>query len=179
MPQQVTVYRLEELQAQFPAAYKAVHERWKKGIHSEPAPWSDEIMASLKAAVKACHAKLTDWSIGAYSPSYLTVDVPEPNDEDGRTDLERFTDNVLIPNKYKVGEFPGLCPFTGYCADEDFVEHVYKRLVAGDTLKDALESLADLASQFMEDDLKQMEEEESMHANWGESLFTKNGQLIK
>jgi len=184
----VETYTLDELKDAHPETYVKLHEKWRELVANDDAPWGDETMDSLKATVKACGALLHNWSIGAYAPCSMTVGVQDDfidgNDEESaeiRKDEGWFFDHVLKGLGYtrdsqgKV-EFPGLCPFTGYCADDAFLEHVYKQLQRGNTLTDALESLADVAGKMVEDDLEQMQEEDSMLANWGENQYDKDGR---
>lgn len=182
MPKTLTVqtYSLAELKEAHPEAYERVHERWKEG-QSGDIPWSEETMDSLKAVVKACGGRLTDWSIGAYAQSHCSVSV---DDEDGDTgkpkDARWFRREVLKPNGYIRANghpyFPGNCAFTGYCADDTFLEAAYKALQEGETLTEALEGLADVAREMMEADLEQAESEESMEANWGDNRYLEDGE---
>jgi hypothetical protein len=173
MSKQIEVFSLEELKEKFPKAFQRVHDKWKEGCDC---PWTDEIIASMKAIVEACGARLTDWEIGAYTHCSITVeDLPEGHDKDW------FLKCVLKPNKYVkkgVVEFHGLCAFTGYCADDDFLEVVWKALESGETLQKALEGMADSAQQHMEDDLTQQQEEDSMMANWDGNFYTENGTKV-
>jgi hypothetical protein len=71
--------------------------------------------------------------------------------------------------------FPGNCRWTGYCADDDFIEAVYESMAAGSTLTEALESLGDVAVRLMQADLHQDCEAGSMLANWEDRKFTDQG----
>jgi hypothetical protein len=174
----IKIYTLEELKTLFPEAYAKVHEKWKEACQrSGETPWQGEVMDSLKAVVRACNGRMKDWSIGPYTHCDITIG--DIDDED--QDMQWFVDNVLKPNGYWVNGaavFPGNCAFTGYCADDDFLEQVHKELASGSTMTQALESLADAARQHMEDDAEQQEEEDSMLANWGEREFTKHGKPV-
>ena len=177
-----TVYTLNELRTAHPEAYAEVHERWKAGCAEDAAPWTDETMDSLKAVVKACGARLTDWSIGAWAPSHVCVDVSDETDDDEprRKDAAWLVEAVLKPAGYADGtgaaHFPGLCVWTGYCADDAMIEAVHKALVDGDTLTEALEGLADVAREEMEANAEQQEEEDSMLANWSDREYTADGR---
>lgn len=181
MSKTITVYTLEELETVNPVAFERVHKKWKDSI--DYLPWSDEIMASLKAVIEACGATLKNWSIGAYSPSHVRVEIYDSEDETSLVSMNagRFVSEILEPNGYtKDGKayFPGICKWTGYCGDDDLIEAVYKALVRGNSLKDALEGLASVAQRFMEDDLEQHEEVESMLANWGRREYTLDGKPV-
>lgn len=193
----VTSYSLDELKESHPQGYANALERWQEGCRaSGDISWSEETMGSLKATIAECSFKLRDWSIGPYAYSSLSVSDERGIDEDDEgkpevSDLDWFCEAVLdangytrsdtakdrngnpIPNGYK---FPGKCPFTGYCFDEACLESVYWDLVSGESLEDALENLAQLASKAMEDDCEQMEDEESMEANWGHLRFLADGE---
>lgn len=175
-----TVYTLEELQEQFPDSYEKVVERWRERAASDPClPWRDETMDSFKAVIHACDGELTDWQIGPHYPSHCSVSC---EDLSGKRAAVRMWRNVLAPNGYKRNgwnvEFPGNCPFTGYCADEQMLQIVWNELVAGESLKDALECLASVAQQCMENDLEQWMDEESMWANWEDLSFYENGNEV-
>lgn len=198
MPRTETVesYTLEELETAHPEGYARVLRDWQDDARaSDYTPWADEVMASLKAVVGAYGATLTDWSIGPWSPSDLSVSVEDdetgrecadydecegcPDCEDRPKDADWLLANVLRPLGYadKDGnaDFPGLCKFTGYCADDDFMESVYRSVESGETLSDALRGLADVARRMMEDDCEQAASEESMRANWGDARFLADG----
>lgn len=187
MPKTITTYSLAELETVRPEAYERVHERWKAGI-SEVA-WTDETMACLRACIEACGARLTTWEIGTDS-GWLNVEVEDTNcddDSDGTAqrnkDAAWLFENVLQPLGYtrdhagKV-KFPGNCPWTGYCADEDFIEAVYKALESGDTLTKALQGLASVASRLMQNDLEQQQDTESMMMNWRDNQYTIEGTEV-
>lgn len=187
MAKTIPVYTLEELRTINPGAFEKIHNEWRNVVASDQAPWSDEVIDSLKAVVDACGGTLKAWSIGAYAPSSMMVSV-EDEFEDGeevfaKKDSAWMFEHILRPlgykgHKEKGVDFPGLCPFTGYCADDDFLEAVYKELQRGYTLTEALESLADVARKHMEDDTEQAQDEESMLANWGERLYTEDGKPV-
>ena len=177
MAKTINVYTLAELKESHPDAYAKVLARWADCC-TEP-NWADETMDSLKAVVKACGGTMKKWSIGAHSPSSMTVEADD-EDEDGEwKDAEWLRLNVLAPNGYVkadgTADFPGHCKWTGYCADDDFIEDVYKSMKGGDTLTKALEGLATVASRLMERDLEDAQSEESMLANWDGCQFTEDG----
>ena len=59
----------------------------------------------------------------------------------------------------RMGEIPS-CPFTGYCADEDYLQAVRKSIRDGDTLKESFENLADVCMNLLEEeDAAQREED--------------------
>lgn len=188
MSQQITVYTLEELKKKFPGAYKKVREKWERSVDEDPdVSWQDEIMASLKAVVKAAGYSLSDWSIGPYGGSWMRVDLPESDyedEEDQRSDLDQFYAKVLKPAGYKKAadgqvEFPGLCPWTGVCFDEDLAECVWNTLCTGARMKDALEYMASKAEELLEQEVEHERTEERMNDAWEDRLFTDAGQMIR
>lgn len=183
----VDVYKLTELKEVSPKGYERVHDRWREGCDGDS--WTSETMDSLKAVVEACNGTLRDWSIGAYSHSSMNVRAEDYTDEDEEAprtlkDAEWFLHNVLKPHGYVKdtgfgrlsADFPGHCAFTGYCADDSFLEAAYKAMCSGETLTEALEGLASVASKMFEDDLEQEQDEESMLANWGDNEYTIDGE---
>ena len=72
------------------------------------------------------------------------------------------------------------CPFTGVCFDMDFIDALTKSLRAGDTLKEAFESLADTARELLEgeDEYQQSLEAFKERAEMDEYEFTKDGRRI-
>lgn len=182
MPRQETrtLYTLAELKERFPDAYKKVLARWEDLCdRSGDIPWVDETMASLKAVVAACGATLRDWSIGCYSYSSIKVEVEDEDDEGNTKDAAWLIREVLRPNGYvnEKGEadFPGLCKWTGYCADDAMIEAVYKGMLAGETLTKALGRMADVAREYMESDADAQRSEDSMDANWSDNEYTEGG----
>jgi len=177
----VTLYTLVELQTAHPRGYAKVRKDWRDLCRRNPDDLSD-MVASLLAVVETCGGSLTDWSIGSDS-SRLTVDVPERETNSGKMDttpdLEWFLESVLKPHGYDTTQtpiqFPGLCPFTGYSADDDFLESVYNSLRNGRCLQRALEDTYKICTQYAQDEAESHESEEVMLTNWGDNEYTSNG----
>lgn len=191
MSKTIEVFTLAELKEHHPEVFEKVHERWKEAVAGWDTPWGSETMQSLKATVNACGGTLHDWSIGPDAPCSASVSVQDTFDEDDEAgesqecqkDADWLFENVLKPLGYKRGradavEFPGLCPFTGYCGDDNFLEATWKAMRDGSTLSEALESLAGVAGKMMEDDCEQQRDEESMMANWGDNHYTADGTEV-
>jgi hypothetical protein len=182
MSKQITIYTLAELKAQFPEAYKAVHERWKDVCLQDEVPYQQEIMESLKATIKACGGVLTNWNIGPYYPSWATVRMMNDNTETMPAD--EFKGEILKPLGYvledgKTVKFPGVCPFTGYWCDDEYMETVWEDLSTDvRPLRIALENLANVARQLMEDELEDEQKEETMLERWGDNYYTEKGNSI-
>lgn len=97
-------------------------------------PWEDETLASADAVLKQLGLEKDEfreerggWQLSlTWESSCFLEDVEEA---DGN--LESFLETkLLIPLGYKKDaegkyEFPGLCPLTGYCSDEDIIEALW------------------------------------------------------
>lgn len=179
-----TIYTLAELKTLKPDAYAKVLARWQDACDEHgDCPWSDETMASLKAVVKACGAKLRDWRIGPYAQSSIRVECEDEDDETGaRKGLDWLRKEVLAGTKYLDAAgafvFRGECHWTGYCGDDSMIEHVHNALRDGETLTEALEGLADVAREMMEADAEQQKEAESMEANWEGNEYDEAGEEV-
>lgn len=188
---QFNVYSVQELREKFPAAFKRAHERFAQSDDGQYT--ADEVFASLKATVAAFGARLTDWSIGAYSRSYVKVsgidDVLDLSHGRAWAKFEQAVAPHRIPwsgprrrevAKYGAHYRPGMimpCPFTGVCYDEDMLESIRKDLRGGCTLRDALRNLADTAQRILERDAEYRASEEYFieHATDHGTEFRANG----
>jgi hypothetical protein len=181
-----TLYTIEEIRDRFPDAYDKIREDWCDAVdQSGDTPWSEEIMGSLEATIAACGAELTDWSIGPYSPSDLTVSVDDffedGEDTEEKKDSAWFFDTILRPFGYKAHkekgvDFPGLCPLTGICFDDDFLESVYQDLQRDCTLSESLENLADRSREKMEEEIEGEKDEEWMLGALSDMWYTEDGE---
>lgn len=158
-----TIYTLAELKSAHPDAYAKVHARWAESVYADGAPWAEEVQDSLRCVVEACGGTIN------HRGTAEADDCRDTDDGETLKDAAWLIENVLAPSGYApegVPTFPGLCKWTGYCADDDMIESVYEDMAGGMTLQDALRSLDNVAQRHAEDDLEQMADEESMHANW-------------
>lgn len=172
----ITLYTPEELKKENPEGFERAHE-WYKSTNDE-IPWSDEIIASLKAVFKASGIHLFDWSISTYDHSYVKFEMESDVQElTGQRALAWIENNLLADlrerrtfinrvKKYetwhdftKYGEIPS-CPFTGVCFDEDMIESLLNSIKSGDTLGEAYHSLADTAGELFEGEMEQAQSEE-------------------
>jgi hypothetical protein len=181
----INTYSINELKELFPAAYKKVLKNWEENEGSgEYVPWADEIFESMKATIEAFNGTLKDWTLGL-DGSYIKVEIDEDEEaiDKGWNEIQ-FVENKLNILGYTkdngIYKFPGLCLFTGYCADEDFIEHVYKSVKVGDPLKEAVESLAVVYQKLIGAELESFASEESMLANYESTdlQFDKQGKRI-
>jgi hypothetical protein len=72
------------------------------------------------------------------------------------------------------------CPFTGYCADDDFLDELRKDIKEGSTVKEAFEALADKARRMLENELDAQQSEEYFkeHADANDYEFTEDGKHV-
>lgn len=194
--QTITTYSAGELKTQFPYAFARALDHWQNNVCQDIA-WQDETIDSLKACVSAAGIKLRDWSLGAYNRgNFISIGFPQDEAEDlkGPRAMAWLENNLLsslrIPwtgkgrtdvRKYGVYYRPGLirpCPFTGYCADDEYLDSLRKAVNSGDTLKEAFESLADVCMRLLEADAEQQASEEYFleHAEANDLQFTEDGE---
>jgi hypothetical protein len=202
----IKVYSPAELKESFPEGFEKAHNRWMDGISD--IPWADEIMDSLKGLFKATNGiRLTDWSIGAYSPeSYVKFYFHQRFYLGGKFyDLEELTGkrahnwikaNILDDAKIKRVTYsrkhggrgwryditkkdgtPWSCEFTGVCYDHDFIESLLDDTRKGYTLHDAFRGLADTARILMERELDDLMSEESFLMQ-DHLQYTAEGRLV-
>lgn len=172
----VTVYTLAELKSEHPAGYARVLRRWETRCEQDTTPWVDEIVNSYKAVVAACGAKLEDWEFGAYSCPYVSIDVPEELDNN----REAFDETLKTLGYWKDGapHFPGLCKFTGYCADDDILEAVSNAFQGGESLRYALMKGASKTAKLIDADADAWKDEENMEANWDRREYLADGTEV-
>lgn len=176
------IFTLAELKAEHPDAYERVLKAERDS--QEDIPWQDETFDSMKACIEACGATLKDWSIGAYSPSHVRVEVQDDyrRRETGETTpkgVPWLIESVLKPNGYLdhlgAPSFPGVCKWTGYCVDDDMIEAVYEAMRDGSNLSDALEGLADKARETLEAEDEYQRSEEAIAERLCDREYDANG----
>lgn len=197
----ITVYTAKELKDSYPNGFEVAHAKYNAGIIYYDF-WTEEIMESLKGIFKASGIELTNWSIGAFSPSHVNFNMPyeetsnEVYDLEGHRALAWLENNLLWHlrisfnhpkrneyRKYGSSYAPGKikpCPFTGVYADDEFLNALIKEVTEGMCLGDAYLSLSDMAQELMEVEIECQESEEyfleSAEAN--EWQYTENGVMI-
>lgn len=161
--------------------------------------WQDEIFKSLEALFEVCNnIKMVDYSLGEYN-SYLKVEFSrdEIAELKGKRAMAWIENNLLcelriqegIHAKYKdyikYGQYyrSGLiksCPFTGYCADEDYLESLINDIKLGYDLKTCFESLAQVYEKLINQEIEYQNSGEfiSEHLQVNEYEFLENGQQI-
>ena len=175
MSKTIKVYTLKELKELFPEGYKTAHKDYIAEFHSiGEVPWNDEIMDSLKAAVKAMGFNVVDYSIGAYGNSFLNVG--------HREDLDELTGIQFIGHVYRsIGGKDKLdsCALTGYCADDDFLHDLLQDAREGSTLRDSLNGLGYTARRLMEAECDYAESEDGfLNSGWQDDYFTASGHRV-
>lgn len=188
----IRTYTAKELKKKYPDAFERAHKRHAEGIIE--IPWQDETMDSLKAVFKAAHIDLKDWSIGAYSQSYVRFDMGDAGNLTGQRAIAWLENNLYGPLRikpglkdiarrvrygYKVGTIPP-CPFTGYCADDAMLYALNDAIEHGHSLAEAFNDLASVAQKMLEDELQYIQSEESFleDASANEWYYTADGTRV-
>lgn len=188
----VNVYSPDELKEVNPRGFERALERWRG--QNDEIPWSDEIIGSLKAIFEASNIALRDYEISAFSYSHVSFDMgTDVKGLSGNRALAWLENNLLadlrIPftgekrwdlSKYGQGYRAGMikpCPFTGYCADDDFIESLIEDIKAGETISEAYHSLAQKAGKMFESEAEYQNSEENFLEQ--EHLeFTIDGRMV-
>jgi hypothetical protein len=192
----ITVYPVEELKTSFPDAYAKAFEQWRDRSQYREVPWSDEITESLKLLLRTCRITLRNWRIGPYDDrSCVFLDFPRHEIEAFRGKRayawlennlfcklrEPYSINTIRRREYgyRGGAMPS-CPLIGVCFDETYLEEIKKSIASGDTLKEAFDSLAIVASRLMEAEAEHMvsEDEFLVDCDHVGMRFSENGQRI-
>lgn len=162
--------------------------------------WSEEIFESLKGLFNACSGvSLKDYSLEQFN-SWIKVefDREESKELTGKRAIAWINNNLLvnirIPENslsdkgkrselakygryYRAGEIKP-CPFTGYCADDDFLDSLLKDVKEGTDLKTAFEGLATEYQRILNDEIDYQNSEEYIieHMEINEYEFTEDGE---
>lgn len=206
MPKKITVYSPAELHKKNPEAFERAKERFiQDECNAFGVPWQDEIMDSLKAIYKHSGIELKDWSISGDCPSQSDVRLEFPygygageqevRDLSGQRALAWIENNLLSKfrikdnsmQKYNKGYPKGFrpysignvkpCPFTGYCADDEFIDALLKSVKSGDTLGEAYSNLAYVAGKMFENEYRNMWDDEYFEIQ-DQITLTIDGQII-
>lgn len=203
----IECYQYDELSDE---AKKVALKKYQDEFNHNPfIPSMDEIMDSMKELIKSLDFKLRNYSIGAYTHSFLTAECENDSWKElsGRRAFA-FVENHLfqhlrIPWKgkkrwemakynagyrschppqsfvrqsYSAGRVPP-CPLTGMCFDNDFIDHLMEKLREGYTVKEAIESLAEKASDLLENECESVRSEAYFieQCNINDTTFNKDG----
>lgn len=189
------VFKFEELDKE--TKQKAI-DIIKEQRQQESAPWSDEVMDSLKAVFEKCNGiRLKDWSIGSYDRSYIRIEFDNgiagelmgkraiawlennflSNLRIGYNDLRR-AEYRKYGSSYYAGQIKP-CPLTGVCFDDDFINGLREDIEGGMTLNDAFHGLANTAQRMIENEEEYYTSDESIkeyiHSN--DFNFLENGKI--
>ena len=198
----IKTYTASELKEQFPEGLENALEHWRED--QTEIFWTDEIVESLKGLFKKAGINLINYEIGAYSPSWVRFEMPEDG-EDYLNPLEDYAgqkaynwikSNILDGAKFKRVTYnkkyggkgwrydltkkdgkAWSCGFTGYCADDDYLDSLLDDIRGGCTLSEALHNLSDCAAHLLESEQKDQASEEYFidHADANEFKFTEDG----
>lgn len=142
-----------------------------------------ECMDSLKSIVNSVGAKLSNWSVGPYSPSYACVD-HQNGLEGGRKTIALFFRALIKhgyerPKHFKDMQFPGICGFTGVCFDDDIAQDIWNELLSGSSFSSAVNVAADTIRKICEDDLSYRTSEEGIleTLDQNEEIYLEDGSV--
>lgn len=174
----ITVYTLEDMRKLDPKVYAKILKRWGE---SQDDWWAGgDVMKSISKVLELCGFRTRRYEISECGPSWIRVEPLSGQDPDAY-DLTWFVDMCKQLGYTEVNgelKFTGLCLLTGYCADDDCLEHVFKALQKNLTMTEACQGLAKVAQQHCEADMEQQRSEETMLANWENLEFTRNGIAV-
>ena len=201
MSTNIKLYSASELRDQYPDGFENALEHWRDS--QDEIFWMNETIDSLKALIKASGLYLRDWSLGTESyRSYINIDWEldvailsgqramawlennllsdlriKKNTKDYLKYNNGYIEKSLRP--YSVGKIPP-CPFTGYCADDTYLDSLIKDITNGCTLEEAYNNLAGVCSRMLENDLDNQNSEEYFldHADVNQYQFTEDGQIV-
>ena len=199
MTKTITTYSASELKEANYRGFEKALENWRG--NSYEIFGSDEIIESLKALINASNLYLQDWSLSMYAhESYVRIDWPsdgaseltgqralawlENNLFDGLREKRPFVKRVKqYSNKWydftKHNQIPD-CPFTGYFADDVYLESLIDDIKAGMSLEDVYNALADKCAELLYAEYEDQNSEEYFidHADANEYQFTFDGTMV-
>jgi len=179
------------------AAKRKALEQGSERIHNSDIAWRSEILDSLKGLFKACNGiTLKDYDLGGQG-SYLKVQFSEDDAAElrGARAIAWLENNLLsslrIPfkgvkrdsiRKYGSAYWPGMippCPFTGYCADVDYLNELVNDVRGGMPLKDAFKALADVYTRLIEQEYDWQTSDEFLKEDFeaNGTKFTEDGSI--
>ena len=160
--------------------------------------WQDEILESLKGLFEKCTGvSLKNWSLGDQN-SWIKINFTqdEAGELSGKRAMAWIENNLLvnirIPYKgkrreelrqygkyYRAGMIPP-CPFTCYCADDDFLDSILKDIKEGADLQTAFQGLASEYQKIINDEIESQNSEEYIadHFDANEYEFDQEGNRI-
>lgn len=193
----INIYSFSELSQE---AREHAIEQYREG--NTEILWASEIFESLKGLFENCNGvKLKDYSLGECN-SWLSVSFTNDEVENlsGKRAMAWIENNLLcnirIPENsfamngtrlklaqygqyYRAGMIKP-CPFTGYCADDDFLDSLLKDIKEGSDLKTAFEGLASEYQKIINNEIEYQNSEEYIaeHFETNEYEFDEEGNRI-
>ena len=198
----LTSYSIHELKEMHPQGYSRALDKHRDEC-SEEIPWQSEIFESLKGLYDAAGVRMKKYSLGICNRSNgITAEFSGDYSEEtadlcGKRAMAWLENNLLsslrIPWKgerrdevRKYGKYyrPGMvkpCPFTGYCADDSFLESLLRDIRKGDTLREAFESLADEYVKLLESEDENQRSEEYFldRCDCDDATFDEDGERLE
>lgn len=199
----IELYTAQELRDKFPESFERALKRHAEDVGRFDADiWGSEIWGSIKGACRAAGVEIKDYSLGAYSPSSISVRFPhkydgygDPGDLSGPRAMTWLENNLfgpcrITPKKaaeyrserygkyYRAGRIKP-CPFTGICYDDDIIERLARCIKDGDTLREAFEGLADYYRKQLESEIEANSTAEAFieHAAVNDMEFREDGEI--
>ena len=160
--------------------------------------WQREILESLEGLFNECdRVSLKNYSLGEYQ-SWIKIEFTNEETEklSGKRAFAWIENNLLsnirisyFGNKRKELRQYGSyyyankikpCPFTGYCADEDFIDSLIKDIKEGCNLKTAFKGLALVYQKLINSEIEYQNSEEYIteHFEANEYEFDEEGNII-
>jgi len=178
------VFDLAELKEKHPEGYERAFEDYQKKTWEWETPCIEETFKSIESVIEASGFSMRNWSLGNSSNRSQDISLRENyylDDLAGHKALAHFL-KVLIkhgyerPKHFKEMQFPGVCGFTGYCFDDDCAEAVWKDLLSGSSLREALSGLDFVYAKQMDAEEEYQRSEESFEC-WADGMtFTAEGE---
>lgn len=143
-----TIYKFSELSE---TAKQYAIEKYRDHSVDYEIHWQHELFESMKAVFDTAGIKIKDYQLGAYSYSYVKIDMDESiYNLTGARALGWIENNLLsklrvtraqyLKNRkdyfrygYRIDKIKD-CPLTGYCADHDFIDVLIESVKTGDCL---------------------------------------------
>jgi hypothetical protein len=168
---EVTLYKYNELEER--AQERARDAARERGWYGDA--WADEWRSTIDKGADALDFKVKDWSVGAYSHTYCTIEIAD----DDVAELAGVRAWKYLTTHY-ADAIEKECPFTGVMGDEQFLDPLrafLKRPNTTSTVQDILEECAGAWARGWRDDMEfQTSDEyvaEDLEAN--EREFHENG----
>jgi hypothetical protein len=184
-------YKFEELSKE--AKQKAIEKYREK--YAYDLPWCESIIDSLLTLYKTAGVNVKDYQLGM-DRSYVKIDLGDANELKGTRALAWLENNLLdklrikyrAPDRWKLSKYGSdyragkikPCPFTGYCSDDDYLDHLIKDVRAGHDLIDCFRWLADYCQELITEEYEDQNSEESIKETFeaNEWEFTESGNFI-